>query len=129
MELTPDVLKAIKMTEFTALVTIDPDGTPHLVGGWNCLPAGPDRLLLSGERYVRTRANLIRDPRIWLMVASREGSLGYRLAGRAEVSQDPAEAQLIKKYWPRCGFALSITIDSCEDLVFWRPSSLPEVAK
>lgn len=129
MELAPEVLKTIKMTEFTALVTIAPDGSPHLVGGWNCLPVSSNRLLLSGERYVQTRKNLARDSRVWLLVASREGGSGYRLSGRAEVSSDAADSQLIKKYWPRCGFALAITVESCEDLVYWRPSSPPEVTK
>lgn len=127
MELSPEVLNTIKMTEFTALVTVRDDGLPHLVGGWNCLPVAPDRLLLSGERYVETRGNLARDPRIWLLVACREPVAGYRLAGRAKLSLDPDDCQLVRKYWPRCSFAISITVENCEDLIYWRPPSSSEV--
>lgn len=126
MKLEKPVLTTIKMTDYTALVTISKDGSPHLVAGWNCLPVGPDTLLLAGERYVTTRKNLERDPRFWLLVASRELNSGFRLSGRAKYSKQPDDVELIKKYWPRCHFALRMTVETVEDLVFWpTPSDSP----
>ncbi len=120
MELSPAILKTVKMTDFTALITLRPDGSPHLVGAWNLLPVDPQTLILSGERYVETRRNLARDPRVWILVASREMNAGYRLAGTAHESRDPADVDLVRRYWPRCSFAIRITIDRVEDLAYWK---------
>jgi predicted pyridoxine 5'-phosphate oxidase superfamily flavin-nucleotide-binding protein len=125
MEFSPDVLETIKLTEFTAITTIDADGTPYLVGGWNCIPIGPDELLVSGERYVRTRENLRRDPRIWMLIATREHETGYRFTGEGQVSESPEDLVLVRKYWPRCSFAIRIRVTECEDLIYWRRQRPP----
>lgn len=127
MELPPEVLQTIKMTDFTAIVTLRADGTPHLVGAWNLLPASEGVLILSGERYVETRRNLARDPRCWVLVASRELDAGYRLHGRGEVSARPEDIELVRRYWPRCHFAIRIQVDQVVDLAYWKTMAFPRV--
>jgi hypothetical protein len=125
MILTPDVVQTIKMTDFTALVTINADGTPHLVAGWNCLPRENDILVLSGERFIVTRRNLARDPRVWVLVASHSLNTGYRISASGRLSLDPADLEVVHKYWPRCTFAILLTVEKVEDLVYWRNNSAP----
>ena len=71
------------------LVTIDPDGKPHLVAMWYAV--------LDGEIWFETKAksqkavNLRRDPRITCLVEAGEqyGELrGVSIAGRAELHDD-----------------------------------------
>ncbi len=127
MDLSPDVLQTLKMTDFTAIVTMQADGSPHLVGAWNLLPAPDGALILSGERYVETRRNLARDPRCWVLVASRELNSGYRLVGRGEVSSRPEDIELVRRYWPRCHFAIRLQVERVEDLAYWKALTFPRV--
>lgn len=74
---------------FATLATVDPDGTPHQVVVWYTLEG--DALVVNSKVGRRWPANLLRDPRVGLLVED-----GYRyvaLRGTAEPIPDPARAQ------------------------------------
>ncbi len=73
--------EVLETTEFVAIVTSGPDG-PHVVATWGDyvrqLGLEGDRLLIPAGYYQHTEANLGRDSRLQLLIASRaaEGTLG-----------------------------------------------------
>ncbi len=86
--------EVLEATEFVAIVTSGPDG-PHVVATWGDyvrqLGIEDDQLLIPAGYYQHTEENLGRDPRIQLLVASRnaEGTQGpgqgYVLEGTGSI--------------------------------------------
>lgn len=107
-------------TEFLAIVSVGQDG-PHVTGNWGDylrkLGIDDDRLVLPAGYYRQTEANLQRDPRVQVMVASRKvaGSRspgqGGVITGRGEVVSDGPDAERAKAAFPWARGALVIHVE------------------
>jgi len=116
-EVLREVLDA---TEFVAIVTQGPDG-PHVVGNWGdyIRKLGPtsDTIVIPAGGYQQTEKNLASDPRIQLLVASREvqGSQGpgqgCTIHGTAELVTDGPVVDEVKQHFPWARGALVMVIE------------------
>ncbi len=80
------------------LATLDPDGSPHVVGMWFLWE--DERLLLPTNRRTRKAKNVARDPRVTVMIDDSRGGLdlrGVTLVGRAELVDGPAALELNRR--------------------------------
>ncbi len=112
--------QAWEATEFIAIVTQGEDG-PHMVGNWGeyarRLGLSGDQIILPAGRYHQTEANLGRDNRITLLIASRQvqGSRnpgqGFVLSGTARIVTDGSVADKVKEQFPWARGALLIEIE------------------
>lgn len=110
----------LETTEFVAIATSGSDG-PHMVGNWGDylrkLGVEGDRILLPAGHYHATEQNLRRDPRVAVMVASRQvhGSHGPGqggvLYGRGEILAEGPLAQRVKDAFPWARGAFVITVE------------------
>lgn len=73
---------------FGALATIDPDGAPHLTVMWYLLDG--DEIMFNTARERRKPVNLVRDPRVSLLVY--DAYRFVRVTGRVRESATGAEA-------------------------------------
>lgn len=73
---------------FGALATIDPDGAPHLTVMWYLLDG--DEIMFNTARERRKPVNLVRDPRVSLLVF--DAYRFVRVSGRVRESATGAEA-------------------------------------
>jgi PPOX class probable F420-dependent enzyme len=72
------------------LATIDRNGAVHLVGMWFLWDG--EALLLPTSRTTRKARNIVRDPRVTVMIDDSRGGFdlrGLTLIGRAELDQGP----------------------------------------
>ena len=113
------LLDLLAMTEFVAMVTNGVDG-PHVVGTWGeyvrTLNPTAETVVLPAGGYHQTEANLARDPRIKLLVASRhvQGSRGPGqgcvIDGTAELITDGPIVEEVKRSFPWARGAIVIAI-------------------
>jgi len=113
------LLALLATTEFVAMVTNGADG-PHVVGNWGeyvrTLNPTAETIVLPAGGYHQTEANLARDPRIKLLIASRQvqGSRGRGqgcvIDGTAElVTAGPMADQVTRAFpWARGGLVVTI---------------------
>lgn len=69
----------LEAPRFGALATVDPDGSPHLTVMWYLLEG--DEIMFNTARERRKPDNLLRDPRVSLLVF--DGYRFVRVSGRA----------------------------------------------
>jgi predicted pyridoxine 5'-phosphate oxidase superfamily flavin-nucleotide-binding protein len=110
---------AWEATEFVAIVTQGEDG-PHMVGNWGDyvrkLGIRGDTVLLPAGRYHQTEANLARDNRVTLLIASRDvpgphgPGQGYAMTGTAEVVTEGPLVDEVKEQFAWARGALVIEI-------------------
>ncbi|MCC6779290.1 MAG: pyridoxamine 5'-phosphate oxidase family protein [Hyphomicrobiales bacterium] len=115
-----DLLQA---TEFVTIVTSGPQG-PHLVGNWGdyLRAVGPegDTIILPAGRYRETEENLRKDPRVWLMAASRrvQGARspgqGCVLSGHGEIVASGPLFERIKAKFPWARGALLLHVEEAQ---------------
>lgn len=120
----PDILDRtyldlLEATEFVAVVTSGEDG-PHLVGTWGeyvrRLGPGVETIVIPAGGYRQTEANLARDDRVKLLIASRdvEGSNGpgqaCEITGTAELVSEGPIVEEVKIHFPWARGALVVTI-------------------
>ena len=108
-------------TEFIAIVTQGDDG-PHVVGNWGeyvrKLGLRGDTVILPAGRYHQTEANLKKDNRVTLLIASRQvqGSRGpgqgFELTGTAEIVTDGPLVDEVKESFPWARGALVIEVEN-----------------
>ncbi|MDP6174056.1 MAG: pyridoxamine 5'-phosphate oxidase family protein [Rhodospirillales bacterium] len=106
-------------TEFVAIVTQGEDG-PHMVGNWGDyarkLGLRGDTVILPAGRYHQTEANLVKDNRVTLLIASKkvQGSRnpgqGYALKCTAKVVTEGALVVEVKEQFAWARGALVIEI-------------------
>lgn len=112
--------EVLEATEFVAIVTNGPEG-PHLVATWGDyvrqLGWEGDRLLIPAGSYSHTEANLAREPRVQLMVASRaaEGTQGpgqgWLIEGTGTLVTSGEEAERVKAKFPWSHGALVVSVE------------------
>lgn len=128
MELDGKCREVVEKTEWIAITTSSEDG-PHTVAAWGyrlrkigirdggiiVLPAG---------KYFQTEANLKKDQRIQLLIASSEiqradgkKGQGFRISGRGEIQAEGAMADLVKAEFPWARGALVVRIEKAEALI------------
>ncbi len=108
-------------TEFIAIVTQGDDG-PHVAGNWGDyvrkLGLRDDTVLLPAGRYHQTEANLKKDNRVTLLIASRQvqgtnsPGQGYQLTGTAEIVTTGPLVDEVKESFSWARGALVIEIDN-----------------
>ena len=118
--LDPMSREVLEATEFVAIVTSGPDG-PHVVATWGDyvrqLGLDGTRLLLPAGFYHQTEENLGRDPRIQLLVASRnaEGTRGPGqgcvIEGKGAIVTSGEEADRVKARFPWARGALAVSVE------------------
>lgn len=113
------LLDLLATTEFVAIITSGVDG-PHVVGTWGeyvrTLNPTADSIVLPAGGYRQTEANLAEDPRIQLLIASRQvqGSRGPGqgcvIDGTAElVTQGPIVDEVKRRFpWARGAIVVAI---------------------
>ena len=114
-------LELLEHTEFLTIVTEGPDG-PHLVGNWGDylrkLGVESDRIVLPAGHYEKTDANLRRNERIQVMVASRAvrgtraPGQGCVIRGTATVQTEGELAERVKAAFGWARGALVIRVES-----------------
>jgi PPOX class probable F420-dependent enzyme len=80
------------------LATLDPDGSPHVVGMWFLWDDG--KLLLPTNRRTRKAKNVARDPRVTVMIDDSRGGLdlrGVTLVGRADLVEGDEALELNRR--------------------------------
>ena len=87
----------LEKTQAYWLVTIDPDGKPHLVGQWGAWI--DDRWYFEGGAETKWARNVARDPRV--AMGAEQGTSAVMVEGRAErlASVDRATATRITKQY------------------------------
>lgn len=112
--------EVLTKTEWVAIVTWDGQ-EPHTVANWGdyiraLSEPGSDTLVMPAGRYHRTEANLRRDKRVQVILASRRiaGShgpgQGYLLEGEGEIELDGEWARRAKATYPWARGALILHI-------------------
>jgi PPOX class probable F420-dependent enzyme len=93
------------------LATLNPNGTPHVVGMWFVWDG--EALLLPTSRKTRKAKNLLRDPRATVTIDDSRGGLdlrGVTIVARAEIVEAPLSLELNRtihrKYVTDRGLAL-----------------------
>lgn len=85
--LTDELVDRLLRTRLIAnLATVDPDGSPHVVGMWFLWEEG--KLFLPTNHRTRKAKNVARDPRVTVMIDDSRGGLdlrGVTVVGRAEL--------------------------------------------
>lgn len=107
-------------TEWVGIVTWDGQ-QPHVVANWGdyiraLSEVGSDTLVMPAGHYRRTEANLARDPRVQVILASRQvvGShgpgQGYLLSGEGEIQLTGPLAERAKARfaWARGAFVIRV---------------------
>jgi len=112
-------LDLVNATEFVAIVTNGEDG-PHLVGTWGeyIRRLGPhsETIVMPAGGYRQTEANLAKDNRIQLLIASRQvqGSNGpgqaCEITGTAELVTEGPMAEGVRREFPWARGALVVAI-------------------
>ena len=107
-------------TEFVTIVTTGDDG-PHLVGNWGDymrkLGIREDTIVFPAGHYNQTEANLRKNNRVQLMVASkavqgtRGPGQGYVIRGRGEILSSGEVAEAVKSKFPWARGALVIHVE------------------
>ena len=80
------------------LATVDPDGSAHVVAMWFLWDDGV--LLFPTNRRTRKAKNVVRDPRVSVMIDDSRGGLdlrGVTLVGRAELLGGPEALELNRR--------------------------------
>ena len=116
---TRSYLDLLGATEFVAIVTSGDDG-PHVVGNWGeyvrKLNASAETIVLPAGGYHQTEANLAKDDRIKLLVASRriQGShgpgQGCVIDGTAQLLTEGSIVEEVKSHFPWARGALVIEV-------------------
>lgn len=112
--------EVLETTEFVAIVTSGPEG-PHVVATWGDyvrqLGWEGDCLLIPAGYYQHTEANLGRDSRVQLLIASRaaEGTQGpgqgYLIGGTGTIVTSGEEVDRVKAKFPWARGALVVRVD------------------
>lgn len=112
--------EVLEQTEFVAIVTNDA-GEPHVVATWGDyirqLGSEGDRLLIPVGMLQQTEANLARDSRIQLLVASRKAQgtrgpgQGCLIEGKGTIITTGEEADRVKAAFPWARGALVVVIE------------------
>jgi hypothetical protein len=114
--------EVLEKTEWVGIVTSD-GRQPHVVGNWgdyirNLSEPNSDTLVMSAGRYHQTEANLRRDNRVQVILASRQVAgthslgQGYLLEGEGEIQLDGEFAQRAKSHYPWARGALVIHVQN-----------------
>ena len=115
----------LKKAEWAAIATSGKDG-PHLVGTWgDALRAfplqGEDILLLPAGHYHRTEENLKQDPRVQILLCTREvknshgvPGQGLCLSGTAELRDSGPYFDRVRARFPWARAALVVTLRDSE---------------
>ncbi|WP_404311534.1 PPOX class F420-dependent oxidoreductase [Agrococcus terreus] len=86
-------------THLAAVATLEPDGSPQVSATWVDLVDG--RLLIPVKRRLRKTQNLRRDPRVSVLVVSRDDPGRFiEVRGIAELVDDPGST-LTARLWQR----------------------------
>jgi predicted pyridoxine 5'-phosphate oxidase superfamily flavin-nucleotide-binding protein len=87
MSITEEIKRVIQETAFLSLVTVNSDGSPHLIIAGKGEVAG-DAVIFGIYKMERTQANLLKNKNVWIAAATMTGGKpkGYRLIGAAEVT-------------------------------------------
>jgi hypothetical protein len=117
--LSGNCLEVLEATEVVTMVTNGPDG-PHLTATWGDyvrkMGIEGDRLLIPAGYYRHMEANLQDDPRVQILIASRQvqGSMGpgqgYTLKGRAVVATSGADVDRVKAAFPWARAAVIVEV-------------------
>lgn len=110
----------LEKAEWVAIVTLD-GGQPHVVANWgdyirNLSEPNSDTLVLPAGRYHQTEANLLRDNRVQVILASRQVAgthgpgQGYVLEGEGEIQLDGECAERARSCYPWARGAFVIRI-------------------
>lgn len=92
--IAPEVLDVISRAPFVPMLTIGPDGEPHMIvcGRVAAVDEASDTLMFRAVVMRQTRANLRTNPYMQVVLAVRgatpQESKGFRLTGRAAVDGD-----------------------------------------
>jgi hypothetical protein len=113
------LLDLLEATEFIAIVTSGADG-PHVTGTWGSyvrkLSPSAQTIVMPVGGYHQTGANLARDDRIKLLLASQQvqGShgpgQGCAISGTAELVTEGPIAEKVKNHFPWARGALVIAV-------------------
>ena len=100
----PDEAKQwIDRGEFATIATIEPDGRPHLSVVW--LKRDGDDLLISTVKGRRKYTNVLRDPRVTVLVFPADNPYTYvEVRGRGEMTEEGGQElieELCRKYMDR----------------------------
>ena len=116
-------LDLLGATEFVAIVTRG-DDRPHVVGTWGeyvrKLNPSAETIVVPAGGYHQTQANLAKDNRIKLLIASRhvQGSGGpgqaCEIEGTAELVTEGPIVEDVKRHFPWARGALVITIEAID---------------
>jgi PPOX class probable F420-dependent enzyme len=136
-DLSDDALRLLESDAVATLVTLDPDGRPHLTAAWIGIEGGEIVLGTLGDQ--RKLRNLRRDPRVSLMVQSAQvNEWGLReylvLDGTARITEGGAPEllqRLARRYLgpdvmfpampnPPAGFVTRITVERVSGVGPWR---------
>ena len=118
--------EVLEKTEWNAIVTWD-NQEPHLVGAWGgdlrAIGIEADTLILPAGRYFKTEENLKKNPRIQLMIVSkdiqgaRHQGQGYRIFGNGMIQTAGEKAEKAKAKFPSSRGALVINVAHVEALL------------
>ena len=116
--------EVLNATEFVAIVTNGEDG-PHVVGNWGDyirkIGVDGDTIVMPAGRYKRTEANLERDDRVKLLIAShgvmgtRSLGQGCEISGRGEIVTSGAVVDEVKAKFPWARGAFVVRVED------WKP--------
>lgn len=82
-----------------AVATLEPDGSPQVTATWVDLDG--DEVLVPVKRALRKTRNAQRDPRVSVLVISRDEPERFiEVRGTAELAPDP-ESTLVRRLWRR----------------------------
>lgn len=101
------------------IVTLGPDGRPHLVGAWNTHTqiVGNDTLAMPAGGYTRTEENINAGSPVWIMIGSMDVTgargkpeIGFRLTGKGQFTDHgPAfDAVRARFRWARAALLVSV---------------------
>ena len=86
MLITEEVKQVVQGTAFLSLVTINPDGSPHLIIAGKGEVSG-ETIVFGIYKMEQTQANLLKNKNAWVAGAIRQpddNPKGFRLSGTAE---------------------------------------------
>jgi len=89
--LTEDVHAVIEVAQLAFVATVTPDGLPNLSPKGTLRAWDDDRVFFLDIASPKTRANLIRNPKIEINVVDQLSRRGYRLFGTAALHYDGSE--------------------------------------
>lgn len=115
--ITPDYRRLIEASPFCALATTGPEGLDCSPRGdqGSCLHIEDERTLILPDRLGNNRIdslrNIVRDPRVALLLLIPGSGTTLRINGHAELSVEPAalKAFEVKGKQPRCFIKISVT--------------------